>query len=71
MVNIVSQTMNQRNILNNTWKYVLVIGSKVYVTWKRKILHEVIGGHQAYIQRNKDLFIYEASISQLAKTTRR
>ena len=26
-------------------------GSQVYVAWKRKMLHDVIGGHQAYIQR--------------------
>ena len=35
--------------MNNTWKCALVIGGKVYVTWKRKMLHDVIGGHQAYI----------------------
>ena len=39
----------------------LVIVGKVYVAWKRKMLHDVIGGHQAYIQRNQDLFIYELS----------
>ena len=44
----------------------LVIRGKVYVAWKRKMLHDValldvIGGHQAYIQRKKDLFIYGAS----------
>ena len=27
----------------------LVIGGKVYVAWKRKMLHDVIGGHQEYI----------------------
>ena len=27
------------------------MGGKVYVAWKRKILHDVIGGHQAYIHR--------------------
>ena len=42
-------------------KCALVIGGKVYVAWKRKMLHDVIGGYQAYIQRKKDLFIYEAS----------
>ena len=31
---------------------------KVYVAWKRKMLHDVIGGHQ------------KPRISQLAKTTR-
>ena len=39
----------------------MVIGGEVYVAWKRKMLYEVIGGHQAYIQRKKDLFNYEAS----------
>ena len=44
----------------------LVISGKVYVARKRKMvydvaLHDVIGGHQAYIQRKKDLFIYDAS----------
>ena len=38
-------------------KCALVIGSKVYVAWKRKMLHDVIGGHQAYIHRE----IYRAS----------
>ena len=52
----------QHPFMNNTWKYSLVIGSKVYVAWKRKMLHDIIGGHQAYIQRNKHLFnIYGAS----------
>ena len=53
MVNIVSQTMNKHNSLSwkNTWKCALVMGGKVYVAWKRKILHDVIGGHQAYIHR--------------------
>ena len=32
-------------------KCALVIDSKVYVAWKRKMLHDVIGGHQAYIER--------------------
>ena len=27
------------------------MGGKVYVAWRRKILHDVIGGHQAYIHR--------------------
>ena len=47
----------------------LVISGKVYVAWKLKMLHDValhdvIGAHQAYIQRiqrKKDLFIYGAS----------
>ena len=33
----------------------------IYVASKCKMLHDVIGGYQAYIQRKKDLFIYEAS----------
>ena len=33
-------------------------------------LHDVIGRHQAYIQRKKDLFIYAHRILHLAKTTR-
>ena len=32
-------------------KCALVIGGKVYVAWKRKMLRDVIGGYQAYIQR--------------------
>jgi len=40
--------------MNDTWKSALVIGGKVYVAWKRKMLHDetlhdVIDGHQAYI----------------------
>ena len=42
----------------NTSKCALVIGGEVYVAWKRKMLHDVIGGYQAYIQRKKDVFIY-------------
>ena len=41
LVNFVSQTMN----------------GEVYVAWKRKMLHDVTGRHQAYIHRE----IYEAS----------
>ena len=33
-------------------KCALVIGGKVFVAWKRKMLHDVSGGHQAYIRRN-------------------
>ena len=33
------------------------------------MLHDVIDGHQAYIQRKKDL-VMKPRISQLAKTTR-
>ena len=41
--------------MNNTWN-ALVISGDVYVAWKRKmlhdvVLHDVIGGHQAYIHR--------------------
>ena len=43
--------------MNNTWKCALVIGRKVYVAWKRKMLHDVIVGHQAYIHEKIDLFI--------------
>ena len=32
---------------------------KVYVAWKRKMLHDVIGGHQAYIQRKIYLWSLE------------
>ena len=42
----------------NTLKCALVIGGEVHVAWKRKMLDDVIGGYQAYIQRKKDLFIY-------------
>ena len=35
----------------------LLTGRKVYVAWKRKMLHDVIGRHQAYIHRE----IYGAS----------
>ena len=47
--------------MNNSWKCALVIGGEVYFAWKHKMLHDIIGGHQAYIQRKKDLFIYGAS----------
>ena len=41
--------------MNNTCN-ALVISGEVYVAWKRKmlhdaVLHDVIGGHQAYIYR--------------------
>ena len=41
--------------MNNTWN-ALVISGKVYVAWKRKMLHDValhdvIGGDQEYIHR--------------------
>ena len=35
----------------------LVNGAKVYVTWKRKMLRDVIGGYEAYIHEK----IYGAS----------
>ena len=52
MVNIVSQTMNKHKqpFMNNTW-CALVIDSKVFVAWKRQMLHDVSGGQQAYIRR--------------------
>ena len=40
-------------------KCALVIGGKVYVAWKRKMLHDVIGGYQAYIQRKIYLLLLE------------
>ena len=45
----------------------LVIVGKVYVAWKRKILHDVIGGHQEYIFMKRFM---AHRILQLAKTTR-
>ena len=60
MVNFVSQTMNYHI-------KTLVIGGKVYVAWKRKMLHDVIDGHQEYIFMKR----FKAHrILQLAKTTR-
>ena len=54
MVNFDSrQTMNKH--------IKLVIGGEVYVAWKCKMHYDVIGRHQAYIQRKRDLFTYEAS----------
>ena len=53
IVNFDSQTMNKH--------IKLVIGGEVYVAWKCKMHYDVIGGHQAYIQRKRDLFTYEAS----------
>ena len=42
--------------MNNTWKCALFMCGKVSVAWKRKMLHDkmlhdIIGGHQAYIRR--------------------
>ena len=53
----------------NTSKCALVIGGEVCVAWKLKMLHDVIGGYQAYIQRKKDWFM-KPRISQRAETTR-
>ena len=55
-------------------EYNLVIGVKVYVAWKQKMLHDVmlhdvIGGHQAYIHRKIDRNKGNP-ILQLTKTTR-
>ena len=55
--------------MNNTWKWALVIGSKVYVAGKHKKLHDAIGGHQAYIHRT--IYLLKGHrIFQMAKTTR-
>ena len=45
----------------------MVIGGKVYVAWKRKMLHDVIGGHQEYMFMKRFM---AHRILQLAKTTR-
>ena len=45
----------------------LVIVGKVYVAWKRKMLRDVIGGHQEYIFMKR---LMAHRILQLAKTTR-
>ena len=37
----------------------MVIGGKVYVAWKGKVLHDVIVGHQAYIHEKIDLNFYQ------------
>ena len=68
MVNIVSQTMSKHNSLSLIiHECALVIGGKVYVAWKRKMLHDVIGGHQEYIFMKR---LMAHPILQLAKTTR-
>ena len=56
------------------YKNAPVISGKVYVAWKRKILHDVglhdvNGGHQAYIHRKIGTFMAHR-ILHLAKTTR-
>ena len=43
----------------NSVSRALVIGGEVYVAWKRKMLHDVTGGHQAYIQRKIYLWSLE------------
>ena len=49
-------------------KWALVIGGKVYVAWKRKMLHDATGGHQAYIHT---IYLFMGhQILQMAKTTR-
>ena len=59
--------------MNTTWKCALVIsGNKVYIAWKQKmfldvVLHDTIGGHQAYIRSKKDKNL-KNPILQLAKT---
>ena len=60
IVNFVSQTMNKHI-------KTLVMGGKVYVAWKRKMLHDVIGGHQEFIFMKRFM---AHRILQLAKTTR-
>ena len=54
--------------MNNTLKWALVIGDKVYAAWKPDKLHDTIGGHQAYIHRTIYLFKGHR-ILQMAKTT--
>ena len=41
--------------MNNTWKWVLVISSKVYVAWKRKMLHDVTVGLDLSIPSSRPL----------------
>ena len=57
--------------MNKPSKCGLVIGGKVYVAWKQKMLHDVIGGHQAIYskkERKKEKKMGHP-ILQLAKTT--
>ena len=63
MVNFHSQTMNKHI------KMRLGHRRRSLCCPETLMLHDVIGGHQAYIQRKKDLFM-KPRISQLAKTTR-
>ena len=69
IVNIVSQTISNSSALHEySTKCALVFGGKVYVAWKQLMLHDVIGGHQAHIDRKKD-GIMGHPVLQLAKTT--
>ena len=52
MVNFVSQTMN-KHIKMRLWS------SAAKLAWKRKMLRDVTGGHQAYIQRKIYLWSLE------------
>ena len=45
----------------------LVIVGKVYVAWKRKMLRDVIGGHQEYIFMNRLMAQMAHRILQLAE----
>ena len=51
------------NLSRNSCKNAPVISGKVYVAWKRKMLHDVglhdvIGGHQAYIHRKRLIHLW-------------
>ena len=54
----------------------MVIGGKVYVVWKCKMLghdvtlHDVIGGHQEYIFIERQIEIWGIQVLHLAETTR-
>ena len=54
--------------MNTARKCALVFGGKVYVALKHLMLHDVIGGHLAHIDRKKD-GIMGHPVLQLAKTT--
>ena len=53
MVNTVSQTMNKHNkpFMNNTWNAPWSSAAKSLLPGNGKMLHDVSGGHQAYIRR--------------------
>ena len=62
MVNIVSQTMSKHN--NLSWIiHEMRLGHRrqSLCCLETQMLHDVIGGHQTYIQRKKDWFIYGTS----------